>query len=440
MTPKVVRCARVFAALAVAMYAGACGKKGPPLAPFVLIPASVETITTSRIGNDVFVTLTVPLANIDASTPVDIGKIEVYGYTGTVAPTPALWTELGTVVATISVVMPPVLEDGAPAPPGNLMREATVPGSDVTILDTLTPDELLQGPVAVVDQQRFELESMAVPDVSLPTALRRFYIAIPFSQRERPGPPGAEAGLVLTRLPDRPSDVRAEYAPTGVSLSWEPSGGLLGFLLDLPLAVEPLPFDTVVLPAAAISRPVDASVPPGPTTYNMYRTIAPDPFTLPLVSIPSSGQVPRPTPFNPSPLATTSTTDDVEFGRSRCYTVRAQRGEVMSEPSAPTCLTPIDIFPPSAPSGLAAVPSEGSISLVWEPSTALDLGGYLVLRQEAGDATLQQLTDMPISEARYRDTSVQPGTQYTYSVVAIDTQLPLPNTSAQSELVEEISR
>jgi len=112
----------------------------------------------------------------------------------------------------------------------------------------------------------------------------------------------------------------------------------------------------------------------------------------------------------------------------------------MSEPSPPVCITPIDVFPPGAPTGLAAVPSEGGIGLIWEPNPELDLGGYLVLRREAGDATLRQLTDTPIGEARYRDTTVRSGTQYIYSVVAVDTQLPLPNVSAQSDLVEETAR
>jgi hypothetical protein len=446
MMTKVARGVAAIAVVAVAMCAGSCGKKGPPLAPFVLIPAPVETITTSRLGNDVFVTLTVPLTNIDASIPVDIGRIEVYGYTGSVAPTPARWAELGTVVATIPIVMPPVDGDGAPLPPAGIRREGAVPGAAVTILDTLEPDELAQGPVAVVDPRRLEFAPLTVPGAALSTVLRRFYVAIPFSQSERPGPPGMQAGLVLTGLPDRPSEVLAEYASAALSLSWEPSGGLLGFLLDRPLAVEPLPFDVVAPPTTVLSQPADASVPPGPTTYNVYRTMAPDPLALPFAPAsaparaPSLGQVPRSTPLNPAPLVTTSTTDDVAFGRPRCYTVRAQRGAVMSGPSQPTCLTPVDVFPPAAPVGIAAVPSEGGISLIWEASTEIDLGGYLVLRQEAGDATLRQLTDLPISAARYRDTSVQPGTRYTYSVVAVDTQLPLPNISTQSAPVEETSR
>ena len=57
----------------------ACGKKGPPLAPVVRIPAAVSTISAQRVGSDAFVTLTVPATNIDKSVPVDISRIEVYG-------------------------------------------------------------------------------------------------------------------------------------------------------------------------------------------------------------------------------------------------------------------------------------------------------------------------------------------------------------------------
>ena len=112
----------------------------------------------------------------------------------------------------------------------------------------------------------------------------------------------------------------------------------------------------------------------------------------------------------------------------------------MSEPSSATCITPVDVFPPAAPAGLASVPSEGGISLIWEPNSELDLDGYLVLRREAGDDTLRQLTATPVAEARYRDTDVQPGKRYIYSVVAVDTQVPLPNVSAESARVEETAR
>lgn len=440
MTTCVVRGAAAVAALAVALCGWGCGKKGPPLAPFVLIPASVDAITASRFGNDVVVTLTVPLTNIDASTPIDISHIDVYAYTGRVAPTPLQWDELGTVIAAVPVALPLVDETGARLSPAAVMPEGALPGSVVTILDALTPDEMVQGALPPVDPQRTALATPLLPGVIAPTVLRRFYLAIPFSQNGRAGPPGAEADLVLTMLPAPPTEVRASYLPTALSLAWDPSGGLLGFLLDRSLAPEPVPFDALQPPGAVLPPLVDDSVPPGPTTYNVYRDIAPDPLVLPLAAGRSPGGGAAPVALNPAPLATTSIADDVGFGRVRCYTVRAQRGTVMSEPSLPACFTPIDVFPPTVPVGLAAVPSEGGISLIWEPNTELDLGGYLVLRVEAGDATLRQLTDTPIGDARYRDSTVQSGVRYTYSVVAVDTQLPLPNISAQSELVEETAR
>jgi hypothetical protein len=133
-------------------------------------------------------------------------------------------------------------------------------------------------------------------------------------------------------------------------------------------------------------------------------------------------------------------TDTLEGGRARCYTVRAQRGTVMSDASLPLCVAPVDVFPPTAPSGLAAVPSAGAVSLIWEPNTEVDLGGYLVLRREAGDATLRQLTAAPIAEAHYRDTDVTSGTRYIYSIVAVDMRVPMPNVSLPSAPVEETAR
>ena len=435
------RCASA-AALAVAVLLGAaCGKKGLPIPPRVRIPAPVETIAASRLGNDVYVTVTVPATNIDKSIPADLSRIEIYGYTGTIAPTRLRWAQLGTLVGTIPVVEIPEPEDGAPLvvptvpPPSG----DALPGLPATILDRLTADEFVQGQV-YIDPRLPELPPLPGV-VPLPSVLRRYYLAIPFNRRGRPGPPGSQAEFVLTALPDPPTGVRALYSPAGVSVSWEPSGGLLGFLLDRILPREPAPF--LAAPVIGGLAPLvvpDTAVPPGPTSYNVYRDISPDPLLLPLAGASPAWTAPVPVPMTPAPGAATTVIDLAAFGRVHCYAVRAQRGTVMSEAAPRTCITPIDIFPPAPPAGLAAVPSEGGISLIWEPNADLDLGGYLVLRREPGGATLRQLTPAPVRDARYRDTDVQPGTQYIYSVVAVDTQLPLPNTSLESEPVTETAR
>ena len=86
----------------IAVSVAACGKKGPPLAPIVHIPAAIEQIDARRTGDEVAVTVTVPSKNIDGTIPVDIGRIEVYGYTGTAAPPRGRFLEVATLVGTVT--------------------------------------------------------------------------------------------------------------------------------------------------------------------------------------------------------------------------------------------------------------------------------------------------------------------------------------------------
>ena len=71
---------------------------------------------------------------------------------------------------------------------------------------------------------------------------------------------------------------------------------------------------------------------------------------------------------------------------------------------------------------LAAVGSEGGVSLIWDPSPGTDVAGYLILRGEIGaagpPATLAPLTPQPIRESTYRDDTARRGARYVYAVVA----------------------
>jgi len=435
---RIGRTRRIAAIATLALVAGGCGKKGAPLPPFVRIPAAVETLDAVRFGNQIYVTLTVPAVNIDMSVPVDIARIDVYGYTGVAAPPRARWVEFGALVATIPVSPPPITPPDVPPSAAGLDTASALPGNVVSILDALEGNELVQGPVAAVVPLRPDVSTMPVVDT--PSVLRRFYIAVPFSQRGRPGPPGKQVDFVLGAVPEPPSELRVTYDPTATSLAWEPSGGLLGFLLDRSLPREPLPFDEVEPARTTAPSSSDASAPESPTTYHVYRDAVGDPTARPDQTPPSSWRASIPAAINPAPLLETTVRDAVDFGLERCYTVRAQRGGVLSEPSSRVCVTPSDLFPPGPPVGLATVPSEGAINLIWEPNTESDLGGYLVLRRGPGDATLRQLTSAPIGDARYRDTAVESGAQYSYAVVAVDKQAPQPNASAPSATVDEVAR
>ena len=181
---------------------------------------------------------------------------------------------------------------------------------------------------------------------------------------------------------------------------------------------------------------------PSPTVgYSIYEVAPPDqPAPAPL----EPGDVPAlPRRVTLAPVVTTSWRDEkTALGAVRCYVIRTvvtSGTAVESEPSPVVCVSATDTFPPKAPTSLAAVASEGAISLIWDASTEADLAGYIVLRGEASGATMSPLTTEPIKETTYRDTTVKPGVRYVYAVVAVDTASP-QNVSTQSNRVEETAR
>jgi hypothetical protein len=96
-----------------------------------------------------------------------------------------------------------------------------------------------------------------------------------------------------------------------------------------------------------------------------------------------------------------------------------------------------DIFPPAIPAGLQAVFSgvgqKPFIDLIWTPGTENDLTGYNVYRREEGGQPIRINTEFVKTQA-YRDTSVQPGKKYFYSVSAVDIR---GNESGRSEEASE---
>jgi hypothetical protein len=435
-----------------AMATTSCGKKGPPLPPIVHIPAAIDQITTRRVGNDVLLTMTVPAENVDKTKPADIAKIDIYAYTGTTQPPRAQFLNASTLVATIPVQPPPPDETESakkattstktppPQPSPSPGEAEATQGAAVTVLDRLTPDALvaqpLPAPPTTSRPRRPAVSPLAVAVKEGP--LRRFYLAIPFSPRGRPGPPSMFAEVPLTAIPDAPLDVQAAVAADAVSLSWEPSGGLIGFLLERALPIESSPIDEPP-GSSETTAPPSSDLPPGPTRYNVYREIEP---RADAPASPAADPLSAMAPVNTVPLTVLNFSDPVTVldGRRRCYTVRALRGTgptaVEGEPSSPVCVNPSDDFPPAAPVGVDARAEAGGITLTWEPNSEADLAGYVILRGEAGDATLTPLSGSVIAESRYVDRDVRSGVRYVYAVQAIDTHLPTPNVSAESVRVE----
>lgn len=423
-----------------------CGKKGPPLAPIVHVPAAAAKLSARRVGNDVYVTLTIPAQNLDGSMPADVSRIDLYGATSLTPPPLARIFEIASKVASVEVKPAPRPESNGVAPePAPDRANLPAQGTTITLRDALTPEALQPKELTALPSRsatRATTSDTAAPPPAA-SVLRRFYVAVASSDRGRQGPPGTLLEVPLWPLPDPPGAPALTATEDNVTVTWEPSGGVIGFLLEKPTSPEEAPIDEQPTSSGTpLASNAATATPAGPILYNVYREGASD-QKLPAPTPPWNAMPAE--PINPAPLATLTFTDPnpVQFGREQCYTVRAVRGPapnlVLSEPSPRACITPKDVYPPAAPTGLYTLAAEGVINLSWEPNGEADLGGYVVLRGRPGDATLQRLTASPLTETRYIDRDVMPGIRYVYAIEAVDMQRP-PNVSPESNRVEETAR
>jgi hypothetical protein len=130
---------------------------------------------------------------------------------------------------------------------------------------------------------------------------------------------------------------------------------------------------------------------------------------------------------------------DTSIRLGETYEYRAQRVtratigsstlELAGPLSLPLRIDAINVFPPSAPRGLAAVATAGengsgpAIDLSWLPGAEPNLSGYIVYRRDsaATGSNWQRISPaQPVVGPGYHDPNVQPGHTYDYSVTAID--------------------
>lgn len=455
--------------------AAACGKKGPPLAPFVRVPAQVATVTPQRVGNDVYLSFAVPEANVDGQKPADIGVVEVYAVTSERAPANEKQRELATLVATLPVrpILPdlPIPANGSappplPLPPGVDRGAAVAIREPLTAEARVTVEWPVEKPAPAIDKPIEEIEQPIGPLVApAPTQLpRRHYFVMAKSPRGRESVPSAPVSVPLEAGSSAPGQPVVAHSASDLTITWTPPPDARTSTFLRPPTIKP------VIGANATPGNVTPAVPPlaakslgfnsEATTYHVYDvTSASDRGASgelrrdragaasgreggPLIDSPYD--IKLPTPLTPAPVVEPEyVIKGVAFGTERCFEVRpvdSVFGTVVIGPASPrTCVTPKDTFPPAAPKNLAAIAGAGVINLIWDPNTDADLAGYIVLRGDAPGDTLQAITPQPVTVTSYRDETVKPGTRYVYVVVAVDRAEP-QNVSPQSNRAEETAR
>ena len=100
-----------------------------------------------------------------------------------------------------------------------------------------------------------------------------------------------------------------------------------------------------------------------------------------------------------------------DIGKAYAYRIQtivklAGGKEAESDFSADAPITPQDLFPPAAPTGLGASVAPNSIELTWNPNTESTFGGYSVYRSTAGGAFEKLRTRLPFRLIR----TVRPNT------------------------------
>jgi hypothetical protein len=435
----------------IAAAAAGCGKKGPPLAPFVRVPAAVGNTTGQRIGNDVYLSFPVPSTNVDGQQPADIAALEVYAVTSTRAPATKEQRDVASLIATVPVR--PILPDVA-APAGD-SPDAAVPlppgvdrGATAVVREALTSEAFAPVELPVDEAAQAALEAarddeghvpfgplVAPPPTQMP---RRHYFVVGVSPRGRKSVPSTPVSVPLESAASAPGAPKVDYTETSMTITWTPPADARTSTFVVPPPPPKAPANATPdgvkpgpapLPARSLGFSTEA------TTYHLYEITAAaataDPYAIKL-----------PAPLTSAPVAVPQfALSGVTFGVERCFEVRpvdkVAEATVIGPASPRTCVTPLDTFAPSAPRSLAAIAGAGSINLIWDANTEKDVIGYLVLRADAPSDILQPITQQPVAAATYRDETVKPGVRYVYSVVAVDSG---GNRSAESNRIEETAR
>ena len=406
--------------LVAAVFAGACGKKGPPLPPLVKLPVAPTEFVAERRGDAVELRFKVPAANTDGTRPANVDRVDVYAYTGPPSVTDAQLLKHGARIGSVPVKRPvdpdaaetPEETDEPPPVEGTGLDQGAVGHVEERLTAaSLTPIDLSK------EKTRGPKPEGPAPGPLLgpqPPIETRTYVSLGINTHGKKGPLSGRIAVPLVTPPAPPSTPAITYDEKTITLSWSPPPGA-------PASDDRLP-----------SHAVSGSEPK--VGYYVYE-LAPPPPT------PSPGPPAAPVRLTASPVAEARFVDPrVQWGVERCYGVRTVETigslaiESADAPSA--CVKAVDTFPPAAPAGLTAVASEGAISLIWQADTESDLAGYLVYRGAAPSTELAALTPSPIQDTTFRDV-VQAGVRYVYAVRAVD---KAGNLGPFSNRVEETAR
>ena len=444
----VFRCRNGLAIGLLAAQLWGCGMKGPPLAPFVRVPAPLTDLVVQRLGDEVSIGFTLPTANEDRSEPASLVRVDVYAMTTQprLPPDRALeleeFQEAATLVGSIEVAPPPPPpepeSDAAPpaeTPPAEPPAEtppseappadAAVPqGSSVALAEVLTAETGV--PVDPWEEERLlraeaaaEAEAEARDDEDIP------------EEPERPV-------MVPLMTPRLPGPLQRDYVVVHVSAEGEESEA--GERIAVPLGIrapEPPPAPEVVYTETTID--VTWDLPPG-ARETVQAPVTDEPAE-PVEETDESGEPAEDTVESAEPAGDTvelaePAGDTVESGDPAEDTVQpavtAESAAAADEAEAPPDAGAASSVEPGttdageeadAPAeDEAAVPLtrlESRPIVEWPPASTYEL--FEVPAPDAGSpAVPERLSETPLDTPSHVDQRVEYGVERCYAVRTLD--------------------
>ena len=346
--------------LATFAWAAGCGAPGEPVPPSPPVPQAISDLTAKQSGDGVLLTFALPTKSTLSERLPQTPTFEVLrgGLRSDGTPDPKSFRVVDTV-------------------PGALVSRYTQ-GGLVKFVDPVSPND----PLRKSDQALiYRVRTLISP--------------------KHPSAVSKDASVLLYPVPEPIASLDASVTEQGVQLSWR-----------------------------APTRTSSGEALPAVKEYRVYRGEL-NPGNV------GTTQSDHPQGLWKSPLmqlGVTHTPDyrdsGFDYEKTYAYVIRSvvdsPGGPLESSDSQQAVVTPKDTFPPAAPQDLVAAAQSSPLSgpavveLSWSINVEPDLAGYRVYRSSQQGSQGALLTPDLLRSPSYRDTSVEVGQHYWYTVTAVD--------------------
>lgn len=360
----------LFSLFVILVLLSGCASPGEPVARRPPTPAAIADLAAQQSGNNVVLTFTLPRETIDQRPLKELPTIEIwrsFAPSSTAAPTAPRGTP------SLLITIPSAMV-------GNYAEQGRI-----RYVNALQPDDFTQHPNEIAN----------------------YTIRTRVSEK-KPSPDSNVAALQIYPAPDPIDDLKPEVTRSGVTLLWT------------------APQRTPVGPAPPIVmfRIYRIEIAKSSAGDSQSEPRAPSP-------LPASGRAKPKQQFAKIAETASPTYQDTqtEFGTTYTYSVRSVveyfGHDLESSDSNLASITPLDIFPPSAPQGLVVVfvPTLGDtpahLDLSWAINSETDIAGYNVYRSEQDGTLGTRLNPEVLLTPAFRDMSAIAGRRYFYAITAM---------------------